>query len=81
MFEDPALAEYLRCKGEQSGQIPAYYRHIADRYFFDENLFTESGHWLVANLLFAHPYAIGSLAARAADRRLYGPKPRIGEGT
>jgi lysophospholipase L1-like esterase len=52
VFDDPDLVRYLRRKGKTPDEILAYHRHIADRYFYDEDHFTDAGHRIVARRLF-----------------------------
>jgi lysophospholipase L1-like esterase len=52
VFDDPELVAYLRSKGKTSDEILAYHRHLADKYFFDEDHFTDAGHRIVAQKLY-----------------------------
>jgi hypothetical protein len=54
VFDDPELVEYLRHKGKSPEQVFAYHAHIADRYFFDEDHFTDAGNRIVAKRLFQY---------------------------
>jgi lysophospholipase L1-like esterase len=54
VFEDPELVKYLRRNGKTPDEILAYHRHIADRYFFDEDHFTDAGHRIIARRLFEY---------------------------
>lgn len=59
VFDDPALLEYMRKAGKTPEEILEYHRHKLQKYFFDEDHFTELGHRLVADRLFAHLVAAG----------------------
>jgi lysophospholipase L1-like esterase len=54
VFDDPQLVEYLRREGKSPDEILAYHRHILDRYFFDEDHFTNAGNRIVAKRLFEY---------------------------
>ncbi len=52
VFDDPELVEYLRKKGKTGDEILAYHRLLADKFFFDEDHFTDAGHRIVAQRLY-----------------------------
>ena len=54
VFDDPELVAYLRSRGKTAEEISAYHAHIVERYFFDEDHFTEAGNRIVARRLFEY---------------------------
>ncbi|HWB82443.1 MAG TPA: SGNH/GDSL hydrolase family protein [Nannocystaceae bacterium] len=52
VFDDPELVAYLKQKGKTGDEVLAYHRHLADKVFFDEDHFTDTGHRIVAQKLY-----------------------------